>query len=46
MSPFGILFYEQIAAFPRFQKAQVKRELCAGAGSLELVEQFLIIDRL
>ena len=46
MCPFDILLNEQVAAFSRFQKTQVKRQLCARAGRFKLVEQFLVINGL
>ena len=46
MCSFEIFLDKQIAAFPRVQEAQVEREFRARASWFELVEQFLVIDRL
>src|SRR5215216_6306049 len=46
MSACGILFYEQVAAFASFEETQIKCQLGTGAGGLELVKYFLVINGL
>lgn len=41
-----IVFNEKVAAFSSFEEAQIKRQLGTGTRSLELVEQFLVVNGL
>ena len=46
MCPLEIFFDEQITALARFEETEIERELCTRTCRFELVEQFLVINRL